>query len=705
MPTSEAYAPYNFIPFYSGIVPPDREQKGLPAFNRKTKDTVSGVISYQMEFLTPVIAARYPQEGEENGAFFRDAQGHMCLPGSSLRGHIRTNCEILSLSAPDEIEDQTFLFRSVADSCPTLQEQYNERIKGNNNHTLPKGIYAGEIKHEGDDYWMYMLKTINGHPIIRLKENDLEELQFKLEKDERFSEAEIHGENYIPFRKACYFTADPNGYVKSIRIADNKKKPGELRGMLIGSGQIEKKKSYYLVSAEHDGNRIKIELNTIENYKNDLEINIGKKNSGGNAEKVNNFYRLPDRGDGKIFFYIYDKNRENIRDFGATPYMRLHYNHSISAGMKNVVRPEKGLDYVHAMFGQIGETLSDSRKTRVYFENAVLTNPNETKIEPVSLLLAGPSAKSYKMYLEQPDITGRNTKTYNDSNFKLRGYKFYWKRGKETTERPVSTKADAATSEEEKNQNISSHFEKLGGHPVFQGRIRFENLYEDELGLLLMALRVHYDKPVEETQSIGSGKPYGFGKFRFKGIALQVIDDEKRFTSVTPEMTDMTAKAEKYCRSFRNRINEYLETGLYENQKSIQIYYQYLQCSDADGYLQGKTYMPLQPLGGDDNKKNYRNADPLPSAETIMRNLNVKIDTTESSKEENDDFIMSRVSVGTVSNHSYIFAVPPKGASKPVLCHINQMQPQNMEKMRKLRKGDLIYYKLDSNMKVEKWHI
>ena len=62
----------------------------------------------------------------------------------------------------------------------------------------------------------------------------------------------------------------------------------------------------------------------------------------------------------------------------------------------------------------------------------------------------------------------------------------------------------------EGKENVGSTLRPLPAGTVFRGVIRYKNLHPDELGLLLWALRLED----ECYQSIGMGKPYGFGRMK-----------------------------------------------------------------------------------------------------------------------------------------------------------------------------------------------
>lgn len=97
-------------------------------------------------------------------------------------------------------------------------------------------------------------------------------------------------------------------------------------------------------------------------------------------------------------------------------------------------------------------------------------------------------------------VKGEHYSTTDDKNseqpgFQLRGYKLYWLK-----------EAGAASTDKEK---AASKLRPLPAGTVFSGVIRYRNLRPDELGLLLWALRLENGC----FQSVGMGKPYGYGRW------------------------------------------------------------------------------------------------------------------------------------------------------------------------------------------------
>lgn len=83
-----ARAPYNFIPLNECVV----KAQDIPEFNKYHKDRFSGYIDLVITTKTPIYIRRDIEESE----FFSIKNGLPIIPGSSLRGMVRTLVEIVS---------------------------------------------------------------------------------------------------------------------------------------------------------------------------------------------------------------------------------------------------------------------------------------------------------------------------------------------------------------------------------------------------------------------------------------------------------------------------------------------------------------------------------------------------------------------------------------------------------------------------------
>ena len=115
-------APYNFVPFNDKLIPYSDEE--LPKQNDVSEDLYEGEIEYTVSAITPVFVGSGISDGEAE-SFYTDAYGRYAIPGSSMRGLIRTNAQILSLSGfMDDIDDYSLMFRAVANGPKKEKERY-----------------------------------------------------------------------------------------------------------------------------------------------------------------------------------------------------------------------------------------------------------------------------------------------------------------------------------------------------------------------------------------------------------------------------------------------------------------------------------------------------------------------------------------------------------------------------------------------------
>lgn len=173
--------------------------------------------------------------------------------------------------------------------------------------------------------------------------------------------------------------------------------------------------------------------------------------------------------------------------FGMSLFLRIGYGSACPRACPSGIRDaqaEPGVDYPHGILGFAGP--EGAYRSRVSFGD--LPALGQVKPEPpLGAVLAGPKPSYYPGYVAE----GKN---YAQEGFRLRGYKQYWLKepGKAPggkREGPVHAAAPAQGDR-------------------FRGVIRFQNLHEDELGLLLWCLRLDQGC----YQSLGMGKPLGLGR-------------------------------------------------------------------------------------------------------------------------------------------------------------------------------------------------
>ena len=499
-PRNAPHAPYNFVPFHSKNSPGANAGSGksrvervlirydsaedLPPHDRIDPALKTGEIHVTMTAETPVFVS----DGNEH--FFRGANGQLMLPGSTIRGMVRENMQILGfgLVRPEEDlgEDHPIYFREVAAARENAAGPYYREALGvetrrdaaGKSFSIPQKVKAGYLRREGGALFIQpvrggYIRVPRSHPA--LKKAGLSE-----------GEAKTVPVAYIAeggrVKELCRWTGPA---------------PGMERGVLLYTGKAVGNKPnarYLFPAADEDAPRESISQEDEQSYRMDLDA---RKNS----LKPYCFWDLPTEGAEKPVFYL----RHNGRTyFGMSLFLRIDYRHTLSEGLPGpqAERRAEGtpLDYIHAVLGFSEQ--ERSYRSRVSFGDfAALGEPQEG--EPIQAILGEPKPSWYPGYV----VNGEH---YNADEFYLRGFKLYWQ--KDAKVPPLSADRD----------NVVSTLRPLPVGTAFQGVIRYKNLHEDELGLLLWALRL------EEGcyQSVGMGKPYGFGRMKLTIDSLREYDME-----------------------------------------------------------------------------------------------------------------------------------------------------------------------------------
>lgn len=624
----KSFAPYNFIPFHEGSVPKlYKSMQSLPTHNN-LKGDYTGYICFSMENLTDFIVGGTHSKIDGSIAshinFARDANGNFIIPGSSVRGFVRSHAELLSGSYTDFIEDITFLYRKFACNSKALRKQYCEELKPENgsDDAMPMGVKAGIIYKEtvgGEEvYKIRVTKKFAGKNgeknFIQVHERLLRESQILLDTQYMYMEnMKTVNKKYHPYRgKRVAFDYD-------VETGAYNFGKGHLSGEILNSafvppaknnkgGQSKTKKvHHYLVMSEYEkdenGNyeEYTIEHVRIQNYRNDFEKYRDKKNTP-------DFYTLPKNdgiSNGKVFFFKAKVDTKEVESFGPTPYFRIFFKKSVKNGVRGD-HTKDGFDFVQSLFGFISN--GDAYKSRLSFGNLVIEDKN-AKTTKFRVCSGKPSPTAVHMYLDQEGKNRETLNTYND-DFKLRGQKIYLKRSKTVDGVVRYYKYDPVTDRKILVERFTSELETVAPKNVFTGKIYFENLTKEELGLILYCLE--FDNCEKESYSIGNSKAYGYGRIKIKDISLHVFDAAERFTTLTLTAKNRTEDIPRIKKSYAKKMKEEFDFDFYsENNESVYMYRKLAQTEVFDDYLQqiDTVYM---------NMKEYAKMNPLETLDGII---------------------------------------------------------------------------------------
>jgi CRISPR/Cas system CSM-associated protein Csm3 (group 7 of RAMP superfamily) len=539
-------APYNFIPLNEKVVPAEE----IPEFDRYyTENRFTGYIDIEIKALTSLYIRdtlteeEYKQKLEKekrdetyiNPDFFSPG-GLPRIPGSSLRGMIRTLVEIMSFGKFMFFDDARLYYRGLADKCKNLRDEYRNKIRGKSAGILYK------VRFE------YFIKPSKGFK--------------QISKDEARKIIEKNGYTYGEFK---HYKVN-NAYI-------------------VVSGPMQGKKRDWLIEfPDEKTDEIRVSPEDIQNYKND-------KNR---SDRVPDLLKLA-KDEVPCFYIMYKDSKEKDKiAFGHTGFFRLAYEKTIGDHIPSELKNPDITDLAEAIFGN-----EKTHAGRVFFEDAYLDGKPEDFILPSAIpkILSNPKPTCFQHYIEQKpenlENHPKNLAHYNSEN-PIRGYKLYWHRSglnyeaeeisfdEEDFNKLLSdfNKSKDDFNEyiiEEKNNKVKINLKKLPNElkeiiiksvgkyetqhtllkpinkgAVFRGRIRFENLSKVELGALLFAL----DLPDGLAHKLGMGKPLGLGSVKITP-KLYLSDRMKRYTDLFAEWDGLNDETNRIT-EFKDEFEKYV---------------------------------------------------------------------------------------------------------------------------------------------------
>jgi len=512
-----ASAPYNFIPLNKVVV----EAEEIPDFDRYHDGKYTGWIDLEIETKTPLYIRdslteqdlKDGKESKDNPDFFSPA-GKLRIPGSSLRGMVRTLVEIVSFGKFGFFDDKRLYFRGLAD-VSNLRKEYQQKMTSfdRQKRRPTYNISAGILKRDGLNY---VIVSSDWKQILK------EDAKKKV------------GESGANYEELSFY---------------------KLReGYLVVSGNMKNKKKDWLISFPIEkADEITIFKEDVENYKNDAT----------RSKEVNKRMNLIERANKEDVpcFYVKwkDKAGENRVSFGHTGMFRLAYEKTIGEHIPENLKDKTKTDLAEAIFGKVSKEKTIAG--RVFFEDAFLNkdqHDNDVLMDKTTpktpKILAAPKPTTFQHYLEPSKDKGLNH--YNSDSADIRGYKLYWHKFGNNWEQ---------TNRKEIQDHKSQYTEIKPVKPEtkFSGRIRFENLSEVELGALLFSL----DLPEGCYHKLGMGKPLGLGSVEITP-KLYLSDRKKRYSDLFAEWGNDIPVSDDID-DFKTAFKDYVLNKIGEQHKSL----------------------------------------------------------------------------------------------------------------------------------------
>jgi len=568
-----ARAPYNFIPLPQASEIVDvRDQddaslsEALPAHDQYHPQRRTGYFDVSLTTKTPLyIRGMLSQKDAIAGLSLKDQESFFQLragdplsytiPGSSLRGMLRSLFEIVTFSKLQPIFDRKLFYRSVEVS--SMGETYRGRMVGK----VEAGFVMLNSKGEREIAVCQKLRVprdlIGG---IRVYDGS--------------------GPNRTARWRSSYHQyqrvwVKPGEKDRIESIAD-RPAPDHLEGILVITGDVpRKKKEFVFLAPSHDVLPMSPEL-WDRFHDNDQITNWQEKAfpvdqpSAGGRPKPGAFPSKPASAWGDPVFFLREGGQVSF--FGRAMMFRLPYLHSplnlVEAPLKKALRsPETLIDLAEGVFGFVDRaTGDDSRRAyagRVNITQAVI-DPSDDQSpyeedHTAQLMLQTPKPTSFQHYLEQK---AQPLKHYDTPGAQLRGHKLYWRRNLLHTSAAAPLLDDGKAA----RADMITKVRALRPDIRFQFRVSFENLTDIELGALVWAIQL----PPNRYHALGLGKPAGMGVVRLEVTAFQVDDRAARYRSlfdqaqwaqpaITNTLDDMLSVRNRFEAFMKHRLEKTLQ--------------------------------------------------------------------------------------------------------------------------------------------------
>lgn len=562
-PERTACAPYNFVPLPDKLVP----APPLVGHHAYHGDRFSGYLEVTLETLSPTYIrgmttqAQYqrlagkgnedlsPAEKEELAGFFKVTDLPV-LPGSSLRGMLRTIVEIITYSRIRWVNETPIFYRAVAvPSSDPLGRAYR---------SAARNVKAGFLHREGD-HWS--VKPANFLPV---KEEKVKNIPGFLK---------LKHPNYKPGFFKAYAQIKQN---KVSKVTRKSKGNAATEGVLVCSGnmaesgrqtgQRSRRTSHtFVFAADSNASHIPISQQAVEDYLKGLTAFQRKELTAWGGEGC--------LAEGAPVFYIEEEGE--VICFGHSPNFRMpaRLNGSGRAArpsdfIPDFLRNTATVDFADALFGWAGEAreAGSQRAGRVFVSDAVLIGDqsgiwySSAPITPH--ILASPKPSAFPHYLIQDKEKGHDPDNPSTlahygtpiSETAIRGFKLYWHKG-------GNPQIEATAKEREAEKQLTRICPiRAGLH--FKFRVYFENLHPAELGALLWAITLPAGTGKQYAYKLGMGKPLGMGAVKLTLDSVVCIDRKQRYAALLHG--DGWCLGEQKCDSgrFIREFEEYVLTQL-----------------------------------------------------------------------------------------------------------------------------------------------
>lgn len=548
-----ATAPYNFIPMVHAVLPSPMNQQhdGLHMTDKEcqsayseyihSQPTYSGSLNLRLENLTPLFVGA----GKET-EFFSPA-GKPMIPGSTLRGMVRSLFKIITAGAMRRNEDFTdrhLYFRCLMapKSMPQIAELHDYYVsrmttkirRKNDGRIDAKNTKPGFLFRKTEDGAYYISPCQEDH--ISIKEYDTHWKEV----------GKVSRVDWYDKDRTAYILTGNQSSVLTARPSANRPLKKNIRYLYGPDWQTE----------------YPVPESVIQDYRDDKNrrgvylINDNQPNTnikcGGEAQR---FAKRDDIDFLAPCYFVLEDNQ--VQAFGHGRWFRIPYRKSVGDRIDNRLEDENIVDFTDAVFGRKALWAG-----RVSFEDAQLQSPPAYACKDYVIPLMKANPTSYQLYLEQSNHPNWPPAHWDSpAAGKVRGYKMYW-------HQQIGNNDWRAQYSEGLEQH-TNEIHPLTKNNIFTGKIHFRNLTAVELGALLKVFQLGNDNQ-DIVYKLGLGKSLGMGSVRIQ--ANLSLDSGGRYTALFDKDIWKTSEDVADTTPFLKAFADYVSSCFGKDKKIYQEY-------------------------------------------------------------------------------------------------------------------------------------
>lgn len=561
-------APYNFVPLNQHIV--EAEWYPQVSHDLPFKDGFSGEITFELTNTTPLLVGgvqqRATKESPGKVEFYKTPTGHYAIPGSSLRGMIRSVYEIATYSQMRLLDDKRYGLRDI--SGGRIRSSYADKVGSTmkSDGTLSSMMKAGFLSRNNNNQWV-----ITPHSMVHIYHDVIDEafdtqLRKLIDKADKgkLSVAEKYkgilakiGSNPISFSIQREDVSDRQGkFIGQREIAVNLQRGSISGGRLVLTGQPSKMKKRDFIFYNPSKETIVVPPNVWRDFlfihDADEKDTVDEKTGQKKLPATPFGYWQEQLNQGKDMPVFYTGTGESLKiGLAYMPKLAGDFStYDLLEHTNNDHLNDDIFDMTRTLFGYIGDKPDQTLKSRVFFEAAIAKETPKLAQPSEPTILNSPKASYFPNYLKQkgqdkgklPE-TNSQYATYMKHNTEpkpeIRGFKRY-------PARPVqSVKVQALDDEQKTNKAVQVVLHPLEENSRFVGKIKLHNTKPEEIGALLWSLQ--FGKEINENlhHRLGMGKSFGYGQVQFKNIVCNLTANNPAIT-VTPKISDFIEQFSQY---------------------------------------------------------------------------------------------------------------------------------------------------------------